>query len=340
MTTASLTTMDTPRPNVLRRVIGARPFQILLVEVVLAVIFLSASHGQFLNQQNVKGMLVTASQVLLLAIAQAVLMSAGHIDISQGAALILASVVGGKVMIALQGVLPGPTAILVGCLVSVATGVVIGLVNGVIVGVVGINALVATLGMLGVATGVAQVATGGVNLVGLPNELYTLFGGVSFGPVPLTIVVSLVVIAVVWLLFRFTSWGTHVLAMGSNARAARRVGIHTLRNTFGAFILSSSLAGFAGFIDLARYGTTSISGHVNDSMAAIAAALIGGTLLTGGRISFIGAILGAFLAIILQSGLVIINLSPFYQTIAVGAMLVIAVSLDRSNRLRLRRGDG
>jgi ribose transport system permease protein len=321
-----------------KRILAYRPLQIIAVEVVLIAFFYATSPGgAFLNETNLRGMFITASQVLLLAVGQAVLMSAAHIDISQGAVLILASVLAGRTMTAFQGTMPAAVALALGLLVAAAVGVAIGVVNGIMVGIVGINALVTTLAMLGIATGAAQVITGGVNLTGLPVALQNGFGSVNLGPFPAPIVVSMIVILMIWAAFHYTSWGTHILAMGSNYRAAHRVGIRTLRNTLGIFILSSMLAGLAGYFDLARYSTTNISGHVNDSMAAIAAALIGGTALTGGRISFLGAIVGAFLAIILQSGLVIINLSPFYQTIAVGVMLLIAVSLDRSTRLR--RGD-
>jgi ribose transport system permease protein len=317
------------------RVFGNRAVQIIAVEVVLIAVFQALSpSGAFLSEANIRGILLTASQVLLLAAGQAVLMSAGQIDISQGAVLILSSVVSGQVMIAMGTSSPVGVVILVGLLVAIVTGAVLGAVNALFVGVVGINSLVTTLGMLSLATGIAQVATKGVNLVGIPTELASNFGTVTVGAFPLPTILALVLLAVIWALYRYTAWGTHTLAMGSNFLASRRVGIKTLTNTIGIFVLSAALAGLAGFIDLARYSTTNISGHTNDSLAAIAAALIGGTALTGGRINFLGVIVGAFLAIILQSGLVIINLSPFFQTIAIGAMLLIAVSLDRSSRNR------
>lgn len=323
----------------LRTVLANRAAQIILVEVVVIAVFQTLSPGgAFLSEANIRGMALTASQVLLLTVGQAVLLSAGHIDISQGAVVIISSVVAGSFMIAVQEDLPRLLTLLLGFVVAVGIGALVGVVNGVLTGVVGINALVTTLGMMSIATGVAQVVTGGVNLFGMPRELQTSFGSVHFGATPLPLVVSFAIIAVIWVLYRFSPWGTHTLAMGSNGLAASRVGIKTLRNTIVIFVLSSGLASIAGYIDLARYSTTNISGHLNDSMAAIAGALIGGTALTGGRINFLGAIVGALLAIILQSGLVIINLSPFYQTIAIGTMLLIAVSLDRSNRRSLTGG--
>ncbi|MDN4472606.1 ABC transporter permease [Demequina zhanjiangensis] len=339
--TTTLAREETQAPSMptglhqLKKILSIRAVQIILVEIVVIAFFFAMSpEGAFLNAANVRGMLLTASQVLLLAIGQAILMSAGKIDISQGAVLILASVASGQVMVALQGSMSPAATLIVGLAVALLIGAVLGAAIGILVGVVGINSLVATLGMLSIATGVAQVATGGVNIFGMPGELSDWFGSVRFGAIPLPVILSLAVIGVIWAVYRLTPWGTHTLATGSNALAARRVGIKTVRNTIGIFIVSSTLAGLAGYIDLARYSTTNISGHLNDSMAAIAAALIGGTALTGGRISFLGAIVGALLAILLQSGLVIINLSPFYQTIAVGAMLLIAVSLDNANRER------
>ncbi|MEW1722935.1 ABC transporter permease [Streptomyces sp. NPDC093109] len=323
-------------PHRVREALANRAVQIILVEIVVIAVFQALSPGgAFLSEVNVRGMLLTASQVLLLTAGQAVLMSAGHIDVSQGAVLIVSSVVSGKVMIAMSGGTGTTAVLLVGLVVAVGTGAVLGTVNGIMTGLVGINSLVATLGMLSIGTGAAQVIAGGVNLTGLPVELASSFGTLQFGALPLPTLLGAVVLAVIWILFRTTAWGTHILAMGSNVVAARRVGIRTLRRTVGIFVLSSALAGLAGYIDLARYSTTNISGHLNDSMAAIAAALIGGTALTGGRINFLGAVFGALLAIILQSGLVIIDLSPFYQTITIGVMLLIAVSLDRGNRAKL-----
>ncbi|MFI6690874.1 ABC transporter permease [Streptomyces sp. NPDC050433] len=334
--TADDTPVTRALPHRVREALANRAVQIILVEIVVVAVFQALSPGgAFLSEANVLGMLLTASQVLLLTAGQAVLMSAGHIDVSQGAVVIVSSVVSGKVMIAMTGDVSTAPVLLVGLVVAVVTGVVLGAVNGIMTGVVGINSLVATLGMLSIGTGAAQVIADGVNLTGLPVELGSSFGSVQFGALPLPTLVGAVVLAVIWIVFRTTAWGTHVLAMGSNVVAARRVGIRTLRRTVGIFVLSSALAGLAGYIDLARYSTTNVSGHLSDSMAAIAAALIGGTALTGGRINFLGAIFGALLAIILQSGLVIIDLSPFYQTIAIGVMLLIAVSLDRGNRTKL-----
>lgn len=315
-----------------RHVFGSRVTQLVIAELILIAIFFSLSDGMFLNAANVRGMLIAASQIMLIAIGQAVLMAAGHIDISQGAAIVLTAVIAGQGILWIREFMPLSIALLVGLIIAVASGALVGLVNGVMAGIVGINSLVATLGMLGIASGLALVLTRGVNLIGLPRELNTLFGVARWGALPIPFLFTVGIILIIWFLFRFTAWGTHVLAMGSNLRSAHRVGINTPRDTIGVFILSSSLAGVAGFIDLARYSTTNISGHTSAALAAIAAALIGGTLLTGGRINFMGATLGALLAIILSSGLVIINISPFYQTIVIGIMLLVAVSLDPQNR--------
>ncbi|PVE11769.1 hypothetical protein Y717_15735 [Streptomyces scopuliridis RB72] len=307
--------------------------QVLTVEIALIIMFGFLSGGTaFFSDTNVRNMILTAAQVVLLGVAQAILMSAGQIDISQGAVVILSSVFGGKVMIAMSGSAPEAVAITVGLLVCVVTGITVGLINGFLVGRMGINSLVATLGMLSVASGVAAVVTKGTNIFGLPSGLQSGFGFAQIAGIPAPTLLMAVVVGVIWYFYRRTSWGTHVLAVGSNRLAASRVGIPTARKIAGVFVLSAFVCGISGFIDLARYSTTDISGHTNDAMASIAGALIGGTSLTGGGISFVGTIAGSLLAIILQSGLVIINLSPFYQTIAVGVLLIIAVSLDKLRR--------
>lgn len=322
----------------LRKIGASRPAQLILVEGALIYVFFTLTSGSFLNEANIRGLLTSTAQILLIAFAQAILMSAGQIDISQGAVIVLTAVVGGQIILALRETFSIGVTIaigLVGCLIA---GAIVGAVNGVLVGVVGINSLVVTLGMLGIATGTAQVFTRGVNLIGLPTELTTEFGLAQLGVVPLPFVASLIVVLVTWWFYSSSGWGLHLLAIGSNPKAGRRVGLKSISLTVGAFILSSTFAGLAGFMDLARYSTTNISGHTSSSLAAIAAALIGGTLLTGGRVNLFGAIVGTLLAILLQSGLIMINVSPFYQTIVIGVLLLVAVSLDPGNRSRLQSG--
>jgi len=145
--------------------------------------------------------------------------------------------------------------------------------------------------------------------------------------VPYPALIALAIAAGASFLLNRTRFGLHTLALGSSREAAVRTGVRVRAKVTTLFVLAGGCAGLSGFIDLGRYASTNISGHQTDALAAIAGAVIGGTNLFGGRISVWGAVFGALLAVILQDGLVVVGLAAFYQLIAVGIVLIIAVSL-------------
>jgi ribose transport system permease protein len=141
--------------------------------------------------------------------------------------------------------------------------------------------------------------------------------------------VAAVVIVLLALMVRTSRFGMRTLALGSSRVAARRAGLRVERHLVVLFALAGMLAGLAALIDLSRFATTNVSGHQTDALAAIGGAVIGGTSLFGGRVSLIGGVFGAMLAVILQVGLVIVGLAAFYQLIVVGAVLIISVHIDQ-----------
>ena len=303
----------------------------LLVVLVFAVI--SPEHV-FLGLDTVSNVSVSAAQVVLLGVAISLLLGAGEFDVSLGANLVLSSVVAAKVMT----VIAGPNAdhavglaIGAGVAASIATGVVFGILNGLVVTRLGVNSLIATLGTLGIGTGVSFVITGGVDVPGIPSELQTGFGIREVGGfVPLPAVAAALVCVGAGLLVAHTRFGLHTLALGSSREAARRTGLPVERHLLVLFALAGALAGVAAVIDLARFTTTSVGGHQTDALTAIAGAVIGGTALWGGRISIPGTVLGCLLPVVLGVGLVIQGLQPFYQFIVVGLVLIAAVALRSS----------
>lgn len=308
---------------------------IACIMLVLVFTGLSPAHS-FFSVDVFRNVILTSSTIALLTVAQAMLLGSAQLDISQGAISIISSVAGGKLIIALAGnsgfaASGGRTglAITAGLLLAVVAGAAVGLINGLLVGWLGLNSLVVTLAMLGIATGAAEVLTKGVNLSGLPLELQTSFGVRLLAGVPVPTVLAIVIIAVTWLVFYKTKFGLHTVAIGSNRSAAERGAIHSGRHIVKLFVFSGVMSAVAGCITLARFATTDIGGHQSDALAALAGAVIGGTRLTGGRTSILGAVLGALLAVILQIGLVVINVDPFYQTIAIGIVLLIAITIDR-----------
>lgn len=324
---------------------GSAPW-VGLVCVLLVVVFAVLSPGQaFLTHDVARNIALVGAGVSALCVGQALLLAAGQIDISQGAIVVISSVIGGKAIIWVCGdanlgdqsqhVAAG---IVLGSLAAVAAGAAVGLTNGCLVGFLGLDPLIVTLAVLGITTGLALVVTQGTNISGLPIELQTSIGIKEIAGIPVPALVVAVVVGLIWVAFRNTAFGVHTLAIGSSRSAAERSGVATRLHIVKLFVLSGALCGLAGFIGLARFGTTDVGGHANDALAAIAGAVIGGTRLSGGRTSIVGALLGALLAVILQVGLVVINVDPYYQTVAIGGVLLGAITLDRVRTRARPRG--
>jgi ribose transport system permease protein len=330
----------TRTPTIWNSLLSDTAVWILAIDVILVIIFgfWSPQHT-FWSVASLQVIALDSATALILAVGISLLLGAGEIDLSVGAALLLSSVYGGKVILDLSpdGVL---VAALVGLAACIAVGAGIGLVNGLIVTQLRVNSLIATLATLGICTGIANLATNGADLSGLPFQLQDNFGIKSVVNIPLPAFVALGVWAVSWFIFRTTRYGLRMLALGSSRSAAERSGVRVNVQLVVAFMLVGSLAGLAGFIDLTRFATTNLAGHQTDALAAITAAVIGGTSLFGGRVSIGGVLTGTLLAVILQDGLVVVGLSPFYQLIAVGVVLIAAVYLDTrrtTGTLRFRR---
>jgi ribose transport system permease protein len=301
---------------------------ILVVDVLLVVVFgaFSINHS-FWSIAAMQVVGLDSATALVLACGIALLLGAGEIDLSVGAGLLLASVYGGKVIIDLAG--SGTLiAALAGLGVCIGVGAVIGLFNGLVVTRLRVTSLIATLATLGIATGVANIATGGTDLTGVPQALQNDVGIRQVASIPLPALFALIVWAGMWFLMRATRFGLRMLAFGSSRSAAERSGIRVDAHLVAAFAIVGALAGFAGFIDLSRFATTNLAGHQTDALAAITACVIGGTSLFGGRVSIGGVLTGTLLAVILQDGLIVIGLSSYYQLIAIGAVLIAAVFLD------------
>ena len=216
-------------------------------------------------------------------------------------------------------------------------GTLFGLVNGLLVTRLRINSFIVTLGTLGIGTGLAYVVSNGVNVANVPRVLQTSFGIQKlFGIVPYPMIVVLIISAALWYTLRATRFGLYTLAIGSSREAAERAGIRSPRHILVLFILMGPLAGVAAMLDLTRFATTNIGGHQTTALAAIAAVVIGGTSLFGGRATIAGSMVASLIPVILGTGLVILGVPSFYQLIVVGAILIAAVFIDQRRRERLR----
>ena len=317
---------------------GGRPaLWVAVIDLGLIVLFSVISpDNAFFQTSNFTNMALDASQVVLLAAAVALVIGAGELDISLGANVVLSSVVGAKVCVWLSGSTEQVTAgtyphlgvgVAVGLVATILTGAGFGLINGLLVTRARINSFIATLGTLGVGTGLALVVAGGNDVQSIPPSIQSGFGLAKVVGIPLPFVATLVIAGGFWFLLRCTRFGLRSLALGSSREAAVRAGVPAVGVILVLFMVVGIASGVAGFMDFSRFATTNLGGHQTDALAAVAGVVIGGGSLFGGKVSIPGAVLGAMLAVILQTGLIIQGLQPFYQQIAVGAVLLIAVTI-------------
>lgn len=311
---------------------------VLLLDVVLIAVFTFLSRNfVFFSPANFQSVTLALSTGLLLALALGLLLGAGVIDLSVGSNLVLSSVLGALTMHAIAPKGTGPNmglAIFAGLAACLLTGALFGLVNAITIEIFGVNSFIATLGTLGIGTGIALIITQGGDLSGLPAPLQDDFGFLPFLGIPLPAIAALLLAIGIWAILRFTRPGLRTLAIGSSRIAAERAGIDVRRHLIILLIVGGSIAGLAGFFSLATFGSTTIASHANDALNAITAAVIGGVALAGGRINVPGIVYGAILAQVLEAGLAIIGVSSFWQLIAVGIVLIFAVALDHYNTQR------
>lgn len=323
-------------PSAIRRLFSTTATWVFLVNVALYILFGLLSDGQaYWSTRNLQNLMTGGAQALLLSVGVAVLMAAGIFDLSLGASLVLSSVAGALVIRGLSVVDPatgfatGSAWIyIVGFLACIATGIGVGLVNGFFITKLRVNALIATLGTLGIATGFAYVLSGGQNVSNLPGEMTSILALRKVFGIPASALLALAIAAAFHIMLRYTAAGTQTLAVGSSRTSADRAGLRVDRIHVILLVIVGALCGVAGFMDLSRFTSTAIAGHVNDGLAAVTAAVIGGTALAGGRTSIMGVIWGTLLSVQLLTGLLIISVPPFYQLVATGLFLVVAVWLD------------
>jgi ribose transport system permease protein len=302
---------------------------ILIVELTLVVVFSVMKPGAFFTADNIRNIFSDASILLVLGIGMTFVIITAGIDLSVGSVLVFSGVVAAKAMNDL-GFPP-----VAGMLVAIAAGAAWGAFNGFLVAKARIPALIVTLGTLGMALGAAQLITGGIDVVGVQTSFTNTIGfGRVFGQIPDLVLIAVAVAAVGGIALTMTRFGRYTLAVGSNPEAVRRAGINVDRHLIKVYLLMGTLAGFAGFLNLCRFSSTTIAGHSTDNLQAIAAVVLGGTSLFGGVGSAVGTLIGVLIPVTLNYGFVVIGVQPFWQTIAVGAVLIVAVYFDQLRRSR------
>ncbi|MFC0528675.1 ABC transporter permease [Phytohabitans kaempferiae] len=313
-----------------RRALLGSATDITAILVVIVALFAILDFDAFFTTANLTNVLIGASLLIVMAVGATFVLITGGVDLSVGSVLVFSGVMAGEVMKAMGG--QGWAASLVGIAVSLASGAAWGLVNGLVVTKLRVPPLIATLGSFGAAQGLAQVITNGNDLKDIPNELVDTLGVGRVAGLPWLVIVALAVALVGGLVLALTRYGRRTYAIGSNAEAARRAGIGVNRHLISVYTLAGLLAGLAGIMSYAQFGSTTLSGHATDNLAVIAAVVIGGTSLFGGIGTMFGTLVGTMIPAVLANGLVIVGLNSFWRDFAVGVVLVAAVYLDQLRR--------
>ena len=311
----------------MRRAIGALRVESLGVLLALAAV-MSLLSEFFLTADNLLNILLATATIGLLAIGATLVISAAGLDLSLGSVLGLSGIVGAYFAVNLE--VPWFVAIIA----ALGTGAAAGFVSGQIITRTGIPAFIVTLGMLGIARGLALVISNGRAIYGLPPELVFLGQGRPLG-IPVPAIILIVVSLLMHFVLSHSRFGHHTLALGDNESAARATGVKVARLRVMLYTLSGLMAGMAGLVFMARVNAGDPTAGLNYELTAITAAIIGGTNLFGGRGSILGALVGALIMGVLQNGLNLLAIQPYYQQMAIGSILILAVYLDRLQARRL-----
>ena len=336
--TVAIGTLEEPKTGFFRGLVKAQAFQILLVLIVIVLIFSALAPDTFAQWSNFRLIIQNASILAVLGVGMTYVIITSGIDLSIGSVLVFSGVVSAMVMRELGG--QGWGVATIGILVSIASGIAWGLFNGFLIAKAKIPPLIVTLGTLGITLGLAQILTGGVDIRSVPTVLTTSIGyGNILGTIPTISVIALVFVVIGGIVLHFTRFGLHTFAIGSSEIAARRVGVKVDRHLIAIYTLSGGLAGVAGILSLSQFSTTAIAGQSQTNLNVIAAVVIGGTSLFGGVGTIFGTVVGLFIPAVLQNGFVITGVQPFWQQVAVGAVLITAVYIDQARRTAAMRGN-
>ncbi|GID33329.1 ABC transporter permease [Paractinoplanes brasiliensis] len=305
----------------------------IVLALALLVAYTAIDNPRFLSGQSIRDNLLNTAILAVMATGQAVVVITRNIDLSVGSVLGLSAFTVATMTSANPG-LPMIVAILAG----LTLGAVAGLVNGVLVRFGKVPALVVTLGTLYIFRGITYSWAGGsqVNADELPRHFLTFANDNLLG-IPWLVLIALIVVGAASLMMRNYRVGRELYAMGSSPAAAELAGIKVARNLLGAFVLSGALAGLAGVLYAARFGTVDAAAGTGYELNVVAAVVVGGVAVFGGSGSVWGAALGALLLTVIGSALAVLDINQFWQQAIVGALIILAICADRLVAVRIAR---
>jgi ribose transport system permease protein len=297
----------------------------LLGLILLCVIF-TFTTNVFFSVRNALNVLDQVTVLGILAVGMTLVIVIGGIDLSVGSILAFVMMVMGWLKETFN--VPLPLAILIALL----CGAVCGLINGLLVTKARLPAFIATLAMMSIGRGLANIVTDGRQVVGFPDWFTSLSTVRHFGFLSITVALFLILVGITWIFLRYRSAGRSLYAIGGSAEVARLAGIKVQALTIWVYIAAGTLAGIAGIAQASRLDSSEPSAGLGYELDTIAAVVIGGASLSGGIGGIGGTIVGVLIIGVLHNGLNLIGVSPFIQQIIIGAVIAVAVMADTLRR--------
>jgi ribose transport system permease protein len=319
--------MDTPKPDPfsrLRAVLSNQAVSMLLILIVMWFL-LSLLSPYFFTVSNLSEITLQTAVIGIIAAGETLVILSGGIDLSVGSAFACSGVAGGLVFQVTRNLWLTLAATLL-------TGAALGSLNGLFITRLRVPPFIATLGMLGMARGLALILSRGIPIFGLSKEYLWIGQGKLFDVVPVPTLILLAVFALVFFIARYTRFGRFIYAAGSNAEAAKLSGINLGRVILITYALSGLFCGVGAMIEAARLGTVQPAGGNGYELLAIGAVVIGGTSLFGGEGNVIATLIGALLETTIRNGLNLLGVNAFWQYVVNGAVIIAAVAVDQWRR--------
>lgn len=314
----------------LKKITRMRETGVLIPLLLLWIVTYAANHA-FFSRINMISLFRTVSITLMGALGETFIFACGMMDLSAGSVYGLSGMIT-AICLKMLG-LPVAVSVLAGLCV----GLVVGLLNGFIVTRFGLPAFITTMGTQYITRGFCNVVTQGESITGFPDAFNALG---SFGPfrIPWSVYIAFVIAIIVFLVFKYTVFGRSLLAVGGNRETARVCGINVNRICFGSFVICGLLSSLAGIISTARLGTAQAAAATGWEMTCIAAAIIGGVSMFGGYVTVFGATIGVCLMETLTVSMTMLRVNAYWQKVAIGVVIILAVGIDTYRRKSLSGG--